>query len=94
MLVTNVIVVCPCGADIHHCHCPAHPETNRHPEPRIFTGTAPDGSTVTVDLDDGDGTCCDADTGPDGFGCTLNAGHPGPWHIADTGAEIVEVWPA
>jgi len=26
------------------------------------------------------------------FLCTLRDGHPGPWHIADTGSEIAAVW--
>ena len=69
--------------------------------PEIIYGTAPDGSTVSTDLDAvnarRDEDCCPAEYGPDGTVqayCTEARGHPGPWHIASTGAEIVMVWAA
>jgi hypothetical protein len=59
---------------------------------KTLTAAAPDGTQVSV-------TVSDADTGPacnarNMYSCSLTRGHDGPWHIADTGAEIVEVWPA
>ncbi len=66
----------------------------------LIFGTAPDGSTVSTEADAGglsDGDMCPAVYGPPGSvqaWCTEAKEHPGPWHIASTGAEIVMVWPA
>lgn len=57
----------------------------------ILTGTAPDGTIVTIDLAE-DGPACAAPAPKMGLGCTLGLHHEGPWHIADTGTEIMEVW--
>lgn len=57
----------------------------------ILVGKAPDGSTVTISLmDDVWGDVCPASSQ---YCCTLDKDHGPPWHIADNGAEIVEVWP-
>lgn len=60
---------------------------------RIIVGTAPDGTTVSVDLDHDDGTVCPVYGGPGGYGCTLDFSHGGKWHIADDGVQIIGVWP-
>lgn len=57
---------------------------------RIIVGTAPDGTTVSVDLNHDDGTVC-PEYGP--YGCTLDKNHGGKWHIADDGNRIIGVWP-
>lgn len=60
------------------------------PTERIIVGTAPDGTTVSVDLNDDDGTVCPE---YNGYGCTLALDHGGRWHIADDGDRIIGVWP-
>ena len=63
----------------------------------MLHATAPDGTTVSVDAAE----CilpeemCLAMTEPEpliAYLCTLRDGHPGPWHVADTGSEIAAVW--
>jgi len=59
----------------------------------MLQGTAPDGTVVMVDTEDripADEMCVDEDAL--GFLCTLRAGHPGPWHVADAAVEIAAVW--
>jgi hypothetical protein len=59
-------------------------------------GTAPDGSPLTVHVhvvQDDELTCpAQHGTGVQAF-CTLDRGHPGPWHVATTTLSIVTVWP-
>lgn len=57
----------------------------------LLYGTAPDGTVVSVDGDVMAGNCPAEDD--EGFLCTCPEDHGGKWHIADTGAEIVSVWP-
>jgi hypothetical protein len=65
----------------------------------LICGTAPDGSPVSTEADAGgrgDEDMCPARYGPPGSvqaWCTEAKDHPGPWHIATTGTEIVRVWP-
>lgn len=64
----------------------------------VMAGTAPDGTPLLVSVDLAQEEVCPATYGRTmGWGlvaaCTLRPGHPGPWHVATTETNIVEVWP-